>query len=548
MKNLNFQKETINELVTNKWQNATITNHITIGKNKYNLAGHVKRCVVWVLLLISIDLQAQLISGVAQYDSVGEPEEETEVTEHDRPNIIFFLVDDQRFDLLSMKGHPFIETPNIDQLASKGVYFNEAFVTTSLCSPSRASMVTGQYAHQHDVLDNDSELNPDTPTYPRELQKYGYHTGFIGKWHMGEASDARRPGFNYWVSFEGQGRYVNPLLNVNGERKMVEGHMTDALTDLAVDFIKDRSEADQPYFLCLSHKAIHENWTPTDRHHKKYIDVKVDLPATYADTDANYKGKPEWVRKQRKSWHGAERDYVNQDNVEGDNLERLIQLYSECMLGVDESVGRVVETLRALGKLDNTVIIYMSDNGYLLGEHGLIDKRVMYEESIRIPAFFHWGEKIKEGSICSEFVLNIDIAPTILDIAGLPIPETMHGASFLPLVLGEKVNWRQDFLYEYFIDHMAVQTPTIYGLRTKKYSYMTYHGVWDNFELYDIQIDPDQTNNLLGEVEYGQGYGNFVRHAVEQLPDLAPVIKAVDNRLNEILKETSGERRPVWYK
>jgi N-acetylglucosamine-6-sulfatase len=466
----------------------------------------------------------------------------------ERPNIIFFLIDDQRYDELSMFDHPFIQTPNIDKLAKNGVYFNEAFVTTSLCSPSRASIVTGQYAHKHDVIDNDTDLNPNTPTYPKELSKAGYHTGFIGKWHMGHASDVRRPGFDYWVSFEGQGNYIDPKLNVDGERKVIEGHMTDVLTDLAVDYIKEQNRSDQPWFLCLSHKAIHENWTPTQRHHRKYIDEKITYPDSYADTEENYKGKPDWLRKQRHSWHGAERDFENVDKVEGDDLARLIQLYAECMLGVDESVGEVVKTLEELGELENTVIIYMGDNGYMLGEHGLIDKRVMYEESIRVPAFFHWGEKIKEGSFCSEFVLNIDIAPTILDIADAEIPETMQGKSFLPLVLGEDVKWRQDFIYEYFVDHAAVMTPTIIGLRTKQYSYMTYHGVWDNFELYDIQKDPKQMNNLLGDVVYGQGYGGFTRYAIKQLPEQAPTIKKLDNRLNVLLEQTDGQRRPTWYK
>ncbi len=470
------------------------------------------------------------------------------VAQEKRPNIIFFLVDDQRYDIMSMMDHPFIETPNIDRLAKRSVYFKEAFVTTSLCSPSRASMITGQYAHKHDVIDNNSDLDPKTPTYPKELQKVGYKTGFIGKWHMGEASDSRRPGFDYWVSFEGQGKYINPKLNIDGDRKEVKGHMSDVLTDLAVGYIKDQADKKETYFLCISHKAVHENFTPTERHHRKYIDKQITYPNSYANTEENYKGKPDWLKKQRKSWHGAERNYADGDKVEGDNLARMTQLYAECMLGVDESLGRLVNTLEDLGELENTVIIYMSDNGYLLGEHGLIDKRVMYEESIRVPAFLYWGEKIKEGRVNDEFVLNIDIAPTILDIASAKKPDTMQGESFLPLALGEAIEWRQDFLYEYFIDNMAVQTPTIFGLRTKQYSYITYHGVWDSFELYDVKKDPNQRNNLLGEVVYGLGYGHFLRHATKQLPELRPTLKKLDNRINEILKQTEGERRPIWFK
>ena len=462
-----------------------------------------------------------------------------------KPNIIFILIDDQRYDYLSFLDHPYIKTPEIDKMARNAVYFDQAFVTTSLCSPSRASIITGQYAHTHNVIDNDTDLLANTPTYPKELQKEGYKTAFIGKWHMGHGSDERRPGFDYWVSFEGQGRYLNPPLNIDGERKIVEGHMTDVLTDLTVEFLKAQKGKDEPYLLVLSHKAVHENFQPTHRHTGIYKNLKIQYPESFADTDKNHKGKPEWLRKQRNSWHGSGRNF-SIENYDG-RLDRFVQLYGECMLGVDESVGRVVQTLKDLDQFDDTVIIYYSDNGYMLGEQGLIDKRVMYEASIRVPAFIHWPEKIRKGFISSEFVLNIDIAPTILDIAGVKKPETMHGVSFLPLALGENVEWRQDFLYEYFIDHAAVQTPTIFGLRTKEYSYMTYHGVWDNYELYDMKNDPMQMNNLLGEVNYGQGYGPFVVHAKRQLPKLAPTIEKLDNRLTELMKQTGGQRRPAWF-
>lgn len=464
----------------------------------------------------------------------------------DKPNIIFILVDDQRYDELGFMGHPFLKTPAIDALANKSVYFDQAFVTTSLCSPSRASIVTGQYTHTHGVTDNDTDLSPQTPTYAKELQKNGYKTGFVGKWHMGAATDERRPGFDYWVSFNGQGQYLDPKLNVDGERSKIKGHMTDILTDLAVDFIKKQASSDQPYMLSLSHKAVHENFTPTERHHGVYKDEKIIYPETYANTPENNKGKPEWVKDQRVSWHGAERNYKTGDKVEGDDLARLTQLYAETMLGVDDSVGKIVKTLKDMGQLDNTVIIYYSDNGYLHGEHGLIDKRVMYEESIRVPGFIHWPAKIKKASINSEFVLNIDLAPTILDIAGIDIPATMQGKSFLPLAMGKKVKWRQDFLYEYFVDPAAVQTPSILGLRTKDYSYMTYSGVWDIFELYDLQKDPQQMNNLLGSVEYGMRYGTFLRHAKQQLPKLAPTLMKLDKRLNVLLNETKGRRQPKW--
>ncbi|MFY0654566.1 MAG: sulfatase [Cyclobacteriaceae bacterium] len=463
----------------------------------------------------------------------------------DRPNIIFILIDDQRYDFLSFLDHPWIETPNIDKLAKNSLYFDRAYVTTSLCSPSRASIVTGQYAHTHKVIDNDTPIDKSTATFPKELQKGGYKTAFMGKWHMGGNDDMPRPGFDHWVSFKGQGKYNDPELNIDGKRVQKKGYTPDILTDLAVEYLEQNKNSKEPYCLYLSHKSVHENFAPAKRHVGRYKDLKIPKPDSYGDTDANYKGKPEWMRAQRKSWHGAERDYGIQKYG---SFDRFFQLYSECMLGVDESVGRISDTLEKLGQLENTVIIYFSDNGYLVGEHGLIDKRVMYEESIRVPAFVHWPDKIKKPATNSEFILNIDLGPTILDIAGLEKPASMHGDSFLPLVLDEKTDWREDFVYEYFIDHNAVQTPTIFGLRTKEYSYMTYHGVWDLFELYDMKKDEQQMNNLVGEVDYGWGYGTFLKFLNQQYPKIYPVAKKLDDRLTELMEVHGGSRQPSWAK
>ncbi len=460
-----------------------------------------------------------------------------------KPNIVFILIDDQRYDFLSFKNHPWIKTPNIDQLASRSVYFDRAFVTTSLCSPSRASIVTGQYAHAHRVMDNDTAIPAEMPTFPVELSKHGYHTGFIGKWHMGGNNDNPRPGFDYWASFKGQGPYANPVMNIDGERFSKTGYTPDILTDLSVEFIKEQQKQGTPYCLFLSHKSIHEPFTPAPRHQGAFSHLKIPRPDSYADTEKNYQGKPDWLRRQRRSWHGAERDYSIQDYG---SFDRFFQLYSECMLGVDESVGRIVDTLKELDQLDDTVILYFSDNGYLMGEHGLIDKRVMHEESIRVPCFVHWPAAIQTPRVLNHFVLNIDIGPTLLDIAGITAPESMHGRSFLPLIKGESIPWREAFVYEYFVDPNAVQTPTIFGLRTQRYSYMTYHGVWDRYELYDMIEDPDQRENLLGEVPFGQNYGTFLRHVQRFDPTLFKQVKPLDDQLTELLIATGGKRQPSW--
>lgn len=460
------------------------------------------------------------------------------------PNIIFILIDDQRHDFLSFRGHPWIETPNIDRLAENSLYFDHAYVTTSLCSPSRASIVTGQYTHAHRVLDNDTPIPAGIPTFPQELQKGGYYTGFVGKWHMGGQNDRPRPGFDYWASFKGQGPYNDPEMNINGALVQHTGYTPDILTDLSTQFIEAQAENDQPYFLFLSHKSVHEPFTPAPRHEGNYAHIDIPRPDSLED----FNGKPQWLKNQRESWHGADRDWGlghTSVNHYGD-YDGFFQRYSECMLAVDESVGKITETLEALGQLDNTVIIYYSDNGYMMGEHGLIDKRVMYEESIKVPAFIHWPEKIDQPSINSSFILNVDLGPTMLDLAGVRIPSSMHGKSFRLLLEGDDSGWREAFVYEYFVDPKAVQTPTTFGLRTKDYSYMTYHGVWDQYELYDMQADPKQLNNLLGDIKYGHAYGTFIQHVERQEPALYEIVEPLDSLLTAHLKEIDGRRQPVW--
>lgn len=452
---------------------------------------------------------------------------------NDKPNIIFILIDDQRYDFLSFLNHPWIKTPNIDKLASNGMYFNNAFVTSSLCSPSRASIMTGQYARTHGVVDNDTYLAATTPIFPVELQRVGYQTAFIGKWHMGGDHDMPRPGFNHWISFRGQGEYLNPEINIDGTRVKREGYMTDILTDYAVDYIKKQNKSKEPYFLYLSHKAIHEDFTPAPRHKDTYKGLIVPRPETFTETEENYRGKPNWLKRQRNSWHGAERDF---HKTGYGSFDHFFQLYSEAMLAVDESVGKITQTLKDLGELENTIIIYYSDNGYMMGEHGLIDKRVMYEESIRVPAFVHWPEMIREPVRKDEIILNIDLGPTFLNLAGAPVPSSMQGKSFAKIIKGEPVSWRKEFVYEYFCDPNAVQTPTIKGLRTDKYSYMTYEGVWDNPELYDLENDPKQKHNLLSHIVWGQHYGPFLKFLKMQDPKLFDVVIDMENRMKIILE------------
>lgn len=456
-------------------------------------------------------------------------------------NIVFILIDDQRFDAMSLMDHPFLETPHIDTLARGGVQCTNAFVTTSLCSPSRASILSGQYAHRHRVLDNQTPMPPNTPTFPQELQKAGYDTGFIGKWHMGGSSDAPRPGFDRWVSFRGQGVYYNPTFNIDGERSKHEGYVTDLVTDYAVDFIR-ADHGDKPFFLYTSHKAVHGDFYPAERHKGTYADETYPHPASMADTEENYDGKPAWVRSQRDSWHGV--DGMYNDRLD---FDAFVLRYAETMRAVDDSVGRIVETLREQGLLDSTLLIFTSDNGFMFGEHGHIDKRSMYEPSIKVPLIVHCPELFSGGQRSSKLLLNIDYGPTILEAAGVAIPETMQGRSFLGLLKGESVAWRDAFLYEYFWERSFPQTPTVLGVRTERHKLMQYHGVWDRYEMYDLQADPDEMDNLLGAYLQRHESGtldNYIRRNAED--PARGLFLDLKGKLDALLLETGALPEPTW--
>lgn len=415
-------------------------------------------------------------------------------------NIVFILSDDHRYDYMGF--HPespdFLETPGIDRLAREGVHFANAFVTTSLCSPSRASILTGQYAFRHEAIDNSNPMKEGTHLFPEQLQEAGYQTAFFGKWHIGEATDAPQPGFDRWVSFQGQGVYNNPTLNFDGERRRVEGYTTDLLTDYAIDWMDERDQ-EEPFFVYLSHKAVHAEFYPAERHDGMYADADLAKPPSMKYNKQNYEGKPDWVLEQRFSWHGVDYMYHNRED-HPQTLDEIITEYSETLMAVDESVSRVLDYLEENGLAQNTLVIYMGDNGFMLGEHGLIDKRQAYEESMRVPMVAWAPGFIEPGTTIDENILNIDLAPTFLDIAGGSMPEghVVDGRSFSPIMEdGSAEEWRTTFVYQYFWEHAFPHTPTTYAIRGDRYKYIYYHGVWDKNELYDLQSDPDEMHNLI---------------------------------------------------
>lgn len=454
-------------------------------------------------------------------------------------NIVFVLCDDHRYDFAGALGHPWLKghTPNLDRMVNRGVNFRNAFVTSSLCSPSRATIMTSQYMHQHKISDNFSQLNPQIPTFAQMLQKSGYRTGFFGKWHMGGSGDDPQPGFDQWLSFRGQGEYQNPEINRNGTRQRGSGNMTDILTAETVKFIKDN--ASRPFCAYLSHKAVHSPFTPPERHAKLFEGMAAPRPRTMLYKDEYYNQWPEWVRRRRFTRHGVD-GMLDSDEPFDTHYRR----YCQSLIGIDDSLGEVFQQLESSRLLDDTLVVYMGDNGYMWGEHGLIDKRAMYESSIRVPMFAHCPSLFgTSGRVADSMALNLDIAPTILDAAGLKPPSTMVGRSLLPLTKGAAPeNWRNQFLYEYAWEQDFPYTPTIVGLRTDRYSLMNYPGIWDICELYDNQKDPEQITNLIAGARLGSRMrGRYANHIKD--PEVRQLTDSLQGRLAQLLTDTGGDPR-----
>ena len=460
-------------------------------------------------------------------------------------NIIFILSDDHRFDFMGFTGKvPWLQTPNLDRLAAEGAYFPNTFVTTSLCSPSRASILTGLYSHTHMVVDNSAPDPGNLIFFPQYLQDAGYQTSFFGKWHMGNHTDAPQPGFNHWESFRGQGVYFGPTLNINGTQTTYsdDTYISDILTEHAINWLEQRNK-EQPFFLYLSHKAVHSQFEPAQRHQGRYENKDIiyppsfgipyygapKLPSKEADGEplqgSDYYGErriPDWVKQQRESWHGV--DYMYHGRID---FEEFFQLYTETLMGIDESVGSVLDYLDNNDLAQNTLVIYMGDNGFSFGEHGLIDKRHFYEESAKVPLLVRWPSRLESGKPISQLVQNIDIAPSILEAAGLQPPAHMQGQSFIPLLARNNPPWRDRIFYEYYWEMDFPQTPTMFGIRTDRYKYIRYHGVWDTNEFYDLQSDPEETQNLIASPEHQER------------------IEAFANEIYQWLEETNGMNIPL---
>ncbi|EHQ58169.1 arylsulfatase A family protein [gamma proteobacterium HIMB55] len=423
------------------------------------------------------------------------------------PNIIFVILDDLRFDGMGFLT-PEVKTPNIDQLAEDGTYFPNAVVTTSLCSPSRATILTGMTTQNHRIVDNNNTSEAGLTFFPKYLQAAGYETGFFGKWHMGESNDSPRDGFDRWVSFAGQGSYYpikrpdgsTNVINVDGQRVPQQGYITDEITEYALTWLEEQRDATKPFFLYLSHKAVHSDAVPAPRHRGQYDDVTFELPSSVEITDAYLEGKPMWVKNQRNSWHGIDFAYAS-DRKMTDYLKD----YFGALSSVDDSIGTLRAYLSEADIAENTVIIFYSDNGFLTGDHGLIDKRNAYEGSIRVPMIVAAPGRVPAGAVNDTRIRNLDLAPTFLGAAAVQAPAHFEGKDAWPLMTGSQSRrqWGEpDFVYQYYWEWSFPMTPTTLAIVRDGLKYIQYHGVWDIEELYDLNADPLELTNLINHPDY----------------------------------------------
>lgn len=421
-----------------------------------------------------------------------------QAAQKNRPNFVFILVDDLRVGTLSCEGHPFSRTPNIDRIAKEGARFQNAFVTTPLCSPARAGFLTGQYAHTHRVVDNADHRarSHELITFPLLLRKAGYESAYVGKWHMG-GHDEPKPGYDHWVSFKGQGVYENPMININGTAQKVAGYMTDIVSEHAADFVKRPHT--KPFVLFIGHKAVHGPFTPAERHKNLYQNEVVE-PGPSRDDSLEGKAAIRKVREMERKGKPAPAS----SSARKEAPTRLILAQLRCLKAIDDGVGKILAALEETKQLDNTVVIFTSDNGYFWGEHGLGDKRWAYEESIRIPMLMRYPALIKAGALPAQMILNVDIAPTFLDLAGAKAEKNMHGKSMVPVLSGRARGWRETALFEYFVDREYPRFPEWQAARTDRWKYIRYTEQPDADELYDLKADPFELKNLAQEKSAGK--------------------------------------------
>jgi arylsulfatase A-like enzyme len=476
-----------------------------------------------------------------------------------RPNILFIMTDDHAAHAIGAYGSRVNATPNLDRLARQGALLTNVFATNSICTPSRAAILTGQYSHINGVTVF-NRFDSSRMTVARLLQQGGYHTGMIGKWHLG--SDP--VGFDRWEILPGQGAYFNPVFyTANSEKTYTGRYVTDVITDLALDFLRQRP-ANKPFFLMMHHKAPHRPWEPSEAYAAQFGTRRIPEPETFWDSyatrtdalhenqqrvgadlnnrDLKLKPPPGLTPEELTRWQTTKPDAVTitrggkEVTMTGEALarwkyQRYMQDYLATVQSVDDSVGRVLDYLDTSGLARNTIVVYTSDQGFFLGDHGLFDKRFMYEESIRMPFLARWPAGVKAGTRSDAMGLNVDFAPTFLDAAGLPIPSDMQGRSLLPVLRGSTPpDWRSAMYYRYYHDPGDHNTRAHYGIRTRTHK-LIYFWKKDQWELFDLVNDPHELHNLYGE----PGLEALTAKLKQELADLKRNLRDDDQLANEQL-------------
>ena len=514
-----------------------------------------------------------------------------------KPNILFIMSDDHAYQAISAYGSELNKTPNIDRIANEGAIFNRAFVCNSLCAPSRAAMLTGKHSSQNGKVDNVQPFDWNQESFPKLLQQNGYQTAMIGKIHL----DGLPQGFDYSAVLPGQGDYYNPDFIVNGKKTQIHGYVTDIITNMALDWLKSR-DPNKPFCLLYHHKAPHREWMPKEKYYKQYTKMKFKEPKTLFDNfegrgtaaktaemnilyNQNWSGdskiSPEVMEKlgikentdwgigaynsnlgrmdteQRAAWDAVydsineqfEKEYPNMSETDKMHwrYQRYMQDYLACIASVDEGVGEVLDYLDENGLTDNTIVVYTSDQGMYLGEHGWFDKRFMYQESFRTPLVIRYPKEIKPGTKINELVQNIDFAPTFLDYANVEIPSDMQGLSFRKLVNGETSEWRDAIYYTYYEYPSIHMAKRHYGIRTNRYKLIHFYYDVDEWELYDLQKDSNEMHNVYNDPEYAD-VQKMMHQRLDEMRQKVGDSDAKDKRYLEEYLEAITKEDPDWAK
>lgn len=467
-----------------------------------------------------------------------------------RPNIVFIMSDDHATQALSAYGSKMIQTPHLDQLAKEGTLFTQAFCTNSICGPSRAVILTGKYSHLNRYIVNETTaFDSSQTTFPKLFRKAGYQTALIGKWHLG--SDPT--GFDYWNILPGQGEYFDPMFNEMGNTKRVEGYVTEIIAEKTVEWLRNR-DTSKPFLLISQHKAPHSNFSPSSKYEHEYDDVVFPEPPTLFD-DFKTRSLAAKDNNMRLNPH-LKLQYMNNDILkipeglgEKEQTRWLYQWYMRrymaCVRSVDDAVGKVMQTLRELGLEENTIVIYTSDQGFFLGEHGWYDKRFMYEESLKIPLIVRYPPTIPAGRVEDRFALNLDFAQTLLEFAGIEQPEDMQGRSLKPLLENKPIaHWRNSVYYHYYEYPGWHYVKRHYGVRTTNYKLIHYYHDIDAWELYDLHKDPHEINNVFSNPEYA----SIKEKLLQELEKLQHQYGDSLELAHELIKDFPHGALPSWGK